>query len=75
MVYSNAVAPIPRPNEKLVSFGGVWSPIVENLGAELIEPFESGGPISQKLALINSSITSIRILYYHSLRHKHLSLR
>ena len=63
MVYSNAIAP-SHPGENLVSFAGIWSPIVANLGAELIEPFESGGPISQKLEFINSSINSIIIHIY-----------
>ena len=73
MVYSNAVSP-SHPDENLVSFAGIWSPIVANLGAELIEPFESGGPISQKLEFINSSINSIIItelpLFYTRIENK-----
>ena len=62
MVYSNAVDPTPLPNGKLVTFAGIWTPIVANLGAELIEPFESGVPIQQKIEFIKSSTNSITII-------------
>ena len=68
MIYSNSIAPTPLPNGKLVSFGGIWTPIVANLGAELVEPFESGVPIQQKLKFIKSSTNSITIIMcYHIL--------
>lgn len=57
MTYSKAVDPSPRSDQKCYSFVDIWSPIIENLGAVLIELPESGGPVSQKIEFIDSSIT------------------
>lgn len=61
MTYSKAVDPSPRSNQNCYSFVDIWSPIIENLGAVLIELPESGGPVSQKIEFIDSNKIDILV--------------